>query len=239
MRLTACAGARFVLVALISASLLQTPALAGTAKPLGVVVTADNALLGNAAAATGVDLFPGDTLLTQANGSVRVSAGPSQVYLLASSQATLLQHADGVRAKMDHGTLGFSTDQPARLDIETPLGLVHGANGQPIFGQVAVLSPARVRISSFKGSLLMRTPDGVERAIAPGETYEASLSPSTSSNDAGIEGVGKGSNFNWKKLIGPAIVIGATAGAAAWIWDEQSESCSDTCCGTNPRTCND
>lgn len=235
----ACASARLGLVTLVSACLLQAPVQAGAAKPLGVVVTAENALLGNTAAATGVDLFSGDTLVTQENGSIRASAGPSQVYLLASSSATLLQQADEVRAKLDHGTLGFSTDQPARLDIETPLGVVRGANGQPIFGQVAVLSPSRVRISSFKGSLLMKTPDGAERSIAPGETYEASLSPTTGASDAGIQGVGKGSSFDWKKLIGPAIIIGGAATAAAWIYDEQSESCSDTCCGTNPRTCND
>jgi hypothetical protein len=222
---------RFGLIALFALGMWSLPARAASVAPVGQVVTAQNARLGNVSAARGIDLYPGDALTTDTNGSLRLRVGAGQVYLLASSAATLTREQNQVQAKLDHGTLGFSTSEPAQLAIATPAGVLRGAGQGPIFGQVAMLSPTRIRVSSYQGTLLVKASDGTERAIAPGETYEATLAPNAGQDNSGVVSVGGGSHWNWKKF---ALIGGALAGAGVGsylIYDEVSESCSkpDNC----------
>ena len=105
-------------IAILVASLLNVPTFAAAAndKPLGLVTQAQEAVIGTALVAVGTTVYPGDTVETQEGGTLRLKVGGSQVYLLASSTATLSQKADMVHALVARGTVGFSsngTDQVA------------------------------------------------------------------------------------------------------------------------------
>jgi hypothetical protein len=163
--------------ALFCLGLLSLPAMAASEKPLGVVLTAEHARLDNASAAIGADIFSGDALVTDEGGSMRITIGSSQVYLLSASSATLEPDENRVQARISMGVMGFSTPAPAQLEIQTPLGMIRGANAQPIFGQVSVLSARKILVSSFKGVLAFTATNGEQKLIQQGETYEADLDP--------------------------------------------------------------
>jgi len=226
-------GARSCLVAFLCFSLLNLPAMAATAKPLGMVVLAENARLDNASAIKGADLYSGDVLSTDAGGSLRLKVGASQVYLLSSTSATLAQEEGRVRAKVERGTLGFSVVAPDQLSVETPLGVVRSADGQHVFGQVMVLSSRQIQVSSFEGTLLVDS-NGQLKTIEPGATYTATLA--ADSDAAGAQGPNGAvkPGINWKRVAVIAGIMGGAALAAAYAWGEATESCSTPNCDDFP-----
>lgn len=108
---------------------------------------------------------------------MRLTVGAGQLYLLASSSATLAPQENGVDATMSHGTVEVSTSMPARFQIDTPLGIMRGADSKQIFRQVSLLSPSSMRISAYEGTLIVEGRDGEEKTIEQGETYRVSLAP--------------------------------------------------------------
>jgi hypothetical protein len=186
-----------------------------------MVVAADHASLDHANAATGASVYSDDALVTEQGGSLRLSVGPSQIYLLSLSSASLEPRDDKVQARVDRGTLGFSTARPAQLEIQTPLGLVHGADANPIFGQVSLVNPSTVRISSYEGTLVVEDVNGVQKTIAQGETYEGTLVAESSGgqNNPPKKGV-TGAVVNWSHVLEVGIPIVAAGVLACWLYPE-------------------
>ena len=222
-------GVRSVLIGLVVSGMLNLPVMAASAKPVGMVVIAEHAKVGDANAEIGADLFPGDAVSTDATGTMRMKVGASQVYLLGSTALTLAPAENRVQANVSRGTLGFSTTAPGQLEIGTPLGVIRGADGQRVFAQVAVLSPTKMQISAYEGSLLVIARNGDQKKIGEGETYEATAAPAEPGGGQNQQGVG-GDGINWKHVAfvaGAAAVLGGTALA---LWLEQTESCSNPPC---------
>ncbi len=225
MRSNAASAARSCLIGLVIAGMLNLPVMGASSKPLGMIVIADHARLDSANAAMGTDLFPGDVISTEANGSVRISVGASQVYLLSSTAATLIPGKNGVQAKLTQGTLGFSTSAPDQLEIGTPLVVIRGVSGHRVFAQVAVLSATELRVSAFEGSLVATAPNGDQKTIDEGETYDATAASADPVGGPNKYGVGS-SGINWKHV---AFVAGAlvTFGLVSYfIWHHEEESCT-------------
>jgi hypothetical protein len=217
-------GARSCLVAILCFGLLNLPTMAASAKPLGMVVLAENARLDNARAVKGADLYPGDALVTDVGGSLRIRVGASQVYLLSSTSAMLAQVENKVRAKVERGTLGFSTAASDRLEVETPLGVVRGTDGQHVFGQVVVLSAKEMRVTSYEGTLFVET-NGLVKTIGQGQTYDATLvANSDPGAPQGPNGAGR-SGINWTRVAWTAGFVGGAATLGGVFWDEFTESC--------------
>src|SRR5277367_5413120 len=162
------------LVAILSASLLNVSGFAANEKPLGLVTQAQDAHLGAAAVAIGTTVYPGDTIATEEGGTVRLKVGGSQFYLLSSSAATLSENASVVSASVAHGTVGFSSNGTDQLTLEIPQGIVRPANGQPAYGQVTILSPLEVIISTYRGSLVLDN-DGELHEIPAGKSYRVTM----------------------------------------------------------------
>lgn len=175
MRATVLSAGRSVLISFLAVGLLNFPAMAASEKPLGMVTTAAHARLANADAVIGANIYPDDSLVTDEGGSLRMRVGASQIYLLSLSSASLEPADNKVQARVDRGTLGFSTSIPGQLEVQTPAGVIRGADAKPIFGQVSILSPTKMTISSYQGTLVLAAVDGTEKTIPPGETYEATL----------------------------------------------------------------
>jgi hypothetical protein len=221
-------GARSCLVAFLIASLLNLPAMAASERPLGMVVASQRARVDNASAVAGATVYAGDAFVTDAEGSLRLKIGGSQVYLLSSSAAKLVQQENKVHATVDRGTLGFSTATPDQIEIETPLATVRGMNGERVFGQVAVTGADQMTVSAYEGTLLVAANDQ-EQVIKPGQKYTVSFAPDAAAGGQEPQGVRK-RNKNKRRLLFLLIMGGAVAGTAAAVWHSSSESCSTLPC---------
>jgi len=221
-------GARSILVAVLIGGLLNFSNIAASEKPLGMVVESQHARLDNANAVAGVDVYSGDTFATDAEGSLRLKLGGSQIYLLASSSAKLLQQEDKVRASVKQGTLGFSTTTPGQIEIDTPLGTIHGANGERMHGQVVVLGADRMTVSAYQGTLVVSANDQ-EQIVRPGQSYAVSFAPEAAAGGQAPQG-GVKPGVDKRRLAFMLIAIGGGAAAAGILWHVATESCSGLSC---------
>ncbi len=201
--------------------LVNLPLMAAASKALGMVVAADHAYLDHANAATGASVYSDDALVTEQGGSLRLSVGASQIYLLSLSSASLEPRDDKIEARVDRGTMGFSTARPSQLQIQTPLGVVRGADANPIFGQVSLLSPSKLRISSYKGTLVVEDINGGQKMIAQGETYEGTLvSDASGGDDSQPKRARTGAVVNWSHVLRVGIPVVAAGFLACWLYPE-------------------
>lgn len=220
-------GARSILAVVAIGGLLNFSTMAASEKPLGMVVASQRARLDNANAVAGVDVYAGDTFATDAGGSLRLKLGESQIYLLASSSAKLLQQEDKLRASVKQGTLGFSTT-PGQIEIETPLATIRGVNGKRMYGQVVVLGADRMTVSAYQGALVVSANDQ-EQIVKPGQSYVVSFAAAAAAGGQAPEGAVR-PGVNTKKLAFMLVAIGGGGAGVAFLWHEFTESCSNAPC---------
>jgi hypothetical protein len=224
---------RCVLIAILIAGLLNIPVYAANEKPLGLVTQAENARIGSANVAIGTTIFPGDTLATEAGGALRLNFGASQLYLLSASSATLSQSASTamVHAVVGHGTVGFTSNGTDHIELEIPQGILRAANSEPAYGQVTIVGPLEVIISTYRGTLSLDH-DGEIRDIPAGRSYRVTmeLEPAAAAVQpqapAGVGGSGPKRAVNTATLAWAIVAVGAAGGVAYVIWDVLSESSS-------------
>lgn len=229
-------GARSSLVMLVITGLVGLPTMGASSRPLATVVAAQSARLANADAVPGADVYLDDDLVTQGGGSLRLAVGSSQVYLLENSEAALRQDQAKVEAKMYRGTLGFSTSAPDNLAVDTPFGMVSGADGSHVLGQISLLtspkaSEEKIEVTSYQGTLLVVDKAGVTQRIEEGQTYMGTMASDSGggADDAKVQGVGS-SGTNWKKVLGVVIPLAAVGGTAIALYVTGSESCAQPNC---------
>jgi hypothetical protein len=211
-------------------ALLDIPALAATAKPLGLVVQAREAMLDNSTLAVGTTVFPGDTVQTDEGGTLRLKFGTNQLYLLSSSAATFSQNENTIRATVGRGIVGFSSNASSELELAIPQGILRAARGQAASGQVTITTPQEVVISSYQGALVLDN-EGEFHTIPAGKTYRVTmdLQPAAEpaaparrdqdpNKDAGVIPTKR------RKLYFELILVGAAAIGTYFIWREVTVS---------------
>ena len=223
--------ARAFLVAVLASSLINAPLLSASDKPLGTVVLAQSALLGNLKAVPGADVYSGDTLLTNSDGLVRLKMGENQFYLSHGSVATMTPAQNGLHATLQSGSAGFSAIGQ-QVEIETPVGVVRPAGNQRTFGQVTITGPNEMVISAYEGSLMV---EGSDQTINAGQSYQVTATEDTSAQDnqGPVGGNGKVVSpykRGKKRLLFVLILLGGTAVGGFFIYHEFSESCSERKC---------
>src|SRR5580658_6834900 len=77
-----------VLALVLVAGLASLPVLAGPSAPMGIVTSAQHAIIGNVAAIDGTSIYDGDTFSTDATGALRVRFGASQMVLGSNSEVS-------------------------------------------------------------------------------------------------------------------------------------------------------
>ena len=222
--------ARSFMAILLVLALLDIPALAATAKPLGLVVQAREAMLDNSTLAVGTTVFPGDTVQTDEGGTLRLKFGTNQLYLLSSSAATFSQNENNIRATVARGTVGFSSNASSELELAIPQGILRAARGQAASGQVTITNPQEVVISSYQGALVLDN-EGEFHTIPAGKTYRVTmdLEPAAEpaaparrdqdpNKDAGVIPTKR------RKLYFELILVGAAAIGTYFIWREVTVS---------------
>ena len=237
--------ARSGLVAVLAFGMVNLPAFAAGGEPLGIVIQAQDAHLSNANAAIGATVYPGDALATERDGTLRLRVGTGQLYLAASSAASLTQNAKVTRVTVTSGTVGFVSVTSADIELQTPVALVRPANGQRAQGQVTVTGPNHMIVSAYNGALLVER-NGESRIVEAGKSYNVSFDPNatpSAQNPAGVgtqdqnqngngngngngndNGNGGGNRHDKGQLIFDTIVFGATAVGGILIWHKVTES---------------
>jgi hypothetical protein len=214
----------------VIAGLLDVPAFAGaaTSKPLGMVVQANEASIDNSSLSVGTTVYPGDTIQTEDGGSLRLKFGATQVYLLSASAATFSQHGEMIRATVGRGTVGFSSNDSSNMELEIPQGILRAAKGESAYGQVTILSPLEVVISSYRGTLMLDN-EGEMHAIPAGKTYrvDIDLEPAAAPEPARDQDPGHDAGViptKRRRLKFALIFLGGVALGSWAIWEEVTES---------------
>ncbi|MGH9736205.1 MAG: hypothetical protein ACRD8A_16630 [Candidatus Acidiferrales bacterium] len=184
--------------------------------PFGVVVLADLAQVGGTKLVLGSTLYAGDSLQTEDGGSLRLTLGGGQVYLLSSSAADLLRSGPVFQASITRGTVGFSALTDKQFQIVTPEGIVEAANGLPAFGQVTFAGKYDIVISAYTGALVLHRGNQT-LMVKAGQSYYVSLVPDDDSRRRG--GTGYDYHLEWR-----LIVVGAAAGVGYFLWRLYSTS---------------
>jgi hypothetical protein len=165
---------RSTLAGILVVGMCNLPILGSSEKPLGIIAQAEHAHLDSASAATGATVYAGDTFDTETGGTLRLRVGASQFYLLGSSAAKLAQSSSGAVLTISRGTAGFSSAASGQLLLDTPAGIVRGAEGKPAYGQVTINSPTELIVSAFRGDLVVDN-EGELHSIPEGKTYRVEI----------------------------------------------------------------
>jgi len=144
---------RTTLTALLVSSLVCGPALAAAARPLGNILFAENARLGSVAAAAGSTVFAGDRIATDAGGSIRVRIGTGQIYMPANSTITLGEYPAGMSATLTKGAVGFGAQEESLIVVKASEAMIRPKTSQPTHGQVELVGPKELLVSSYRGAL--------------------------------------------------------------------------------------
>ena len=222
--------ARSFMAILLVLALLDIPALAATAKPLGLVVQAREAMLDNTNLAVGTTVYPGDTVQTDEGGTLRLKFGTNQLYLLSSSAATFSQNENTIRATVGRGTVGFSSNASSELELAVPQGILRAARGQAASGQVTITNPQEVVISSYQGALVLDN-EGEFHTIPAGKTFRVTMDLEPAAQPAAPARRDQDPNKDSgvvptrrRKLYFELLLVGAAAIGSYLIWREVTES---------------
>jgi hypothetical protein len=136
-----------------------------------------------------------------------------------------------VHAVVGHGTVGFSSNGTDHIELEIPQGILRAANSEPAYGQVTIVGPLEVVISTYRGTLSLDH-DGEVRDIPAGRSYRVTmeLEPAAAAAQpqapAGVGGSGTKRALNTSTLAWALVAVGAAGAVAYGIWDVLSESSS-------------
>ncbi len=163
-----------VLIAALGLVMIEAPLMAAPASspsaPLGVVVSAENANVGAGVTTSGATIYDGDRLQTPANSTLRVRFGTGQLVLRQNSIADVHALPNGFLANLGAGTVGVSSAEGQTFQVMADGATVRPANGQPTSGQIAMLSPNELVLTSTRGTLEVTMGDEV-KTVEAGSSY--------------------------------------------------------------------
>jgi hypothetical protein len=166
---------QFLATLVLAAGLAAMPAVATTSAPMGIVTSAQRAVVGHVSAVDGTSLYDGDTLRTEPNGAIRLQFGGSQMVLTGATAVTLNKTDAGVMATVVSGSVRFASVPGSLLEVRTLKSVVINAKGdQPAVGELTITGPASFQIGSTKGSLDVSV-NGVDHTVDASTAYNVSL----------------------------------------------------------------
>jgi len=197
--------AKVMTAATMAAAMLGAPLCAAPSSELGVVVYADHARVGLAAASVGSTVFSGDQLSTEPSGSVQIREGAARFLLASGGVATLSNDAAQPGATLTSGTATFSTANAKAFTLHFAEATIRPNTDEPTVGQVSVLGPKELIVKSTRGALAF-TIAGETRIIPEGMAFRVVLDP-TPAEAAAAPGAG-----------GRSSQAPATAGSSKFVW---------------------
>lgn len=217
---------RACLISMLIGSLVNLPGVGAAEKPLGTVTQSQAARVDRAEAAVGATVYPGDTIDTDATGSIRLRAGQAQYYLMSASASRLQESPAGIRAELVRGTAGFASGTSDIIELNALGATVRSRSGEAAHGRVTIVGANELVVTSFRGPFDISI-DGDTHSIGDGQSYRVQI---VDAQDQ--QGGGSGSGTipavrNRKKLL-ILITLGAIGVAAGvggyFIYHELNES---------------
>lgn len=170
-----------------------TPLFAATTPsttPLGTVIAADRAHVGDAGADVGTTVYSGDRVSTDLQGSMQVRAGAARLLLLSASAAIVDDNEGAPSAKLVLGTATFSTGNAHAFTLYASKAAVRPQTDAPTIGTVTYINEKELLVTARRGGLLVTVEDETQ-IIPEGSSFRVLLDPSVAEAQ-GPEGAGTG-----------------------------------------------
>jgi hypothetical protein len=213
------------------AAALSLATVAGVAKAagdpagepaLGVIEVARNSHVDGINAVEGSNFYAGEEFVTYDAGQVELRVRQCRIYLGATTDARFLPDSHPDDLLVVQGTARYSCPKGAILWIETPAGIIHGAEDQAASGMIVVTDDHTMTISA-QGQGLVLDNAGELHFIAPGDSYRVTVA--AESADAGIIPASPEQKKRRRRKLAFWLLGGSGAAyAATAIWQELSES---------------
>ncbi len=163
-----------VLIATMSIMLIEVPLMAAPANspsaPLGVVVAAENSNVGAGVTTSGTTIYDGDRLQTPANSTLRVRLGSGQMVLRQNTIADVHAFPNGFSANLNNGTVVVSSPEGQTFQLIADGATVRPVNAQATSGQISMISPTELILTSTRGTLEVTMGDEV-KTVEAGSSY--------------------------------------------------------------------
>jgi hypothetical protein len=206
-----------ILLAILCVVLVESPVLAAPAKspsvPLGVVLSAENSNMGAGDSLGGATIYDGDRLQTQSNSTLRVRLGSGQMALRQNTVTSVHSFPNGFLANLEAGTVVVSSAQGQTFQVLADGATIRPANAQPTSGQVSMISPTELILTSTRGTLEVSMGDEV-KTVEAGSSYRLeveSADPGAPANPQAPISAGR-NRFIWILLP----VVGVVTGIVIW-----------------------
>ncbi len=206
-----------VLIAAMSLAIIEAPVMAAPASspsaPLGVVVSAENANVGAGVISSGATIYDGDRLQTPTNSSLRVRFGSGQLVLRQNTVADVHAFPNGFSTSLTAGTVAASSAEGQTFQVLADGAMVHPANSQPTSGQIAMISPTELVLTSTRGTLEVSMGDEV-KTVEAGSSYRLEVEtedPASAANPQSPHPTAR-NHFLWIAIP----VVAAVTGIVVW-----------------------
>jgi hypothetical protein len=166
--------------AFLLALLLRSSSGVAHADVFGIVTQARNATVSSGVVSAGASLYDGDTLATDVDGTLTLSAASSMIHLGRQSRATVRSASGGAKCAqftLNAGTVMFATPQAATVEIRSDQADIRPATQVPSSGQITIVTPSSFEIFARRGALKIQYRDETEM-IAEGMSYRVVLKAS-------------------------------------------------------------
>jgi hypothetical protein len=212
---------RAVCAAVLASSLVGAPvwsAATPNVSPLGTVIAAERAHVGQASADVGTTVYGGDVLSTDMQGSVQMRAGAARLLLLSASAATVNDSEGAPSARLTRGTATFSTGNAHAFALYASKAAIRPQTDGPTIGQVTYLDDKELLVSARRGGLTITVEDQ-SNVVNEGESFRVLLDPDMA-DAQGPAGAGSGQESGRGSGNGPLkagrsrfllLIVGLTA----------------------------
>jgi hypothetical protein len=176
----------------LSFTIAGAPLFANTPSttPLGTVIAADRAHVGDAGADVGTTVYSGDRVSTDAQGSMQVRAGAARLLLLSASAAIVDDNEGRPSANLVLGTATFSTGNAHAFTLYASKAAIRPQTDAPTIGTVTYINAKELLVTARRGGLTVTVEDETQ-VIPEGSSFRVLLDPSVAEAQ-GPEGAGTG-----------------------------------------------
>jgi len=170
---------RALYAATVAMTLACVPLGAATtpsAIPLGTVIAADRAHVGEVGADVGTTVYGGDRLSTESQGNVQIRAGAARL-LLSSSSAAFVNDSEGApSARLVQGTATFSTGNAQAFTLYASKAIIRAQSDAPTIGQVTYINANELMVTARRGAIVVSV-ESDSQIVEEGKSYRVLVDP--------------------------------------------------------------
>lgn len=197
-------GRKRVLALSVACSMLAAPLWSAAPKPLGMVLHAERAKLRSDGVQAGTNVYAGDSVSTEPQGTLRMKLGAAQIHLGSASEAAFQESEGRITAELTRGSIGFAVQGEEALLIYAGGAWIRAQSTGATRGEIRLINSHEIMVSSFNGPLEVIVDEEVS-VVPQNQTARVQMAPEYQQ----IEGVGK--EKARRRMVAFWIVAGATA----------------------------